>query len=165
MKNNWKIISLLVMTGIGLIYCSGYTRQDSSGTNQSVHDLPMLSIVTTDGNRISLRETPDKTVLIYFNPDCDHCQREAAQIGKRKQVFENYTVFFISIDSMENIVRFANDYNLLESNFQFGQANSHEVAQAVGPLPSVPAIFIYNNKKLVKRLEGEVKLEEIMKFL
>ena len=66
---------------------------------------------------------------------------------------------------MQNITIFARDYNLLESNFHFSQTNGNDVYRTVGPLPSVPAFFIYDNKKLVKKLEGEVKLEEIMKYL
>ena len=153
------------LTVIGVAYYLYWPKDDTDSSEVLVNDLPVLSAVKTDGSKISLREVSGKVVLIFFNPDCDHCQREATQISEQKQIFRNYSVYFISIDSVQNISKFAHDYNLIESNFYFSQANGLDVYQSVGPLPQVPAIFIYDNKRLIKRLEGEVKLEEIMKYL
>jgi thiol-disulfide isomerase/thioredoxin len=155
----------MAFVGIGLAGCSGSSGKDSTQTASAVNDLPMLNVTKTNGERLSLRDVPAKSIFIYFNPDCDHCQREATQISQNKQTFKDYTVYFISIDAMENIIKFAKDYNLQGDNFQFAWADFNDVYKYVGPLPEVPAIFIYNNKKLVKRLAGEVKLEELAKYL
>jgi peroxiredoxin len=138
---------------------------DNTATELTANELPLLNVIKTDGSTISLRDVEEKTVLIYFNPDCDHCQREATQISNRKSIFNDYTVYFISIDSMHRIEQFAKEYNLVENNFVFAQADNYEVYEAVGALQSVPAIFIYNKRRLIKRTEGEVQLEELMKYL
>lgn len=166
MNKKWLIIGGLLIVVIGVI---AFWKNDSTKAPATpevlVNELPPLNVIKTDGNSISLKEVEDKSVLIFFNPDCDHCQREATQISKQKNAFRDYRVYFISIDSLSKIERFAKEYDLMENNFVFAQANGYEVYAAIGALQSVPAIFIYNKKKLVKRTEGEVKLEELIKYL
>jgi thiol-disulfide isomerase/thioredoxin len=168
MKNKWVIIAVVILAVSGVAYYLnwlGGSEDSAADYVPAVNDLPALNITKPDGSTVSLRSVSGKVVLIFFNPDCDHCQREATQISERKQVFRNHAVYFISIDPMDSIVKFSRNYNLIENNFLFTQANGDDVYNTVGPLPSVPAIFIYDDKKFIKRLEGEVKLEEIMKYL
>lgn len=164
MKNTFIFITLVTLTII-VARCTGSSGTDSANKASVVNDLPFLNVMKTSGEPISLREAPSKSILIFFNPDCDHCQREAQQISAQKSLFKNYSVYFISIDPMDKIQQFALDYKLTDRNFFFAQADSYEVYKTVGPLPTVPAIFIYANRQFVKKLEGEVKLEEVMKYL
>ena len=165
MKYKWPFLFLVfVLTVIGVYYVN-FSENTVAVELPPVNDLPMLNIKKTDGDIVMLHDVQGKTVLIFFNPDCDHCQNEARQISERKQIFRDYAVYFISVDSMQNIMKFADEHKLKEANFYFAQTEGGQVLNTVGPLPSVPAIFIYNNKKLVKKFEGEVKLEELMKFL
>ncbi len=166
MKNKWiglgVVSAMVIVSGFYFFY---FLKAAPAPAMQTVNDLPMLSITQVDGSTVFLRDVQNKVVLIFFNPDCDHCQREAKLISEQKQIFKNHLVYFISNDEMANIQKFAIDYNLLDGNFHFARAEGAEVYRAMGPMPSVPAIFIYDNYKLVKRLEGEVKLEEVMKYL
>ena len=165
MKSKWIIISILTLAAVGMGYYVLLPDSGSPEIESTVNELPALSVLKTDGSAMSLRDTKGKVVLIFFNPDCDHCQREANQISSQKEIFRNHTVYFISTDSMQNIDKFAHEYNLIEKNFYFGQVIGEQAFKAMGPMPSVPVIFIYDNQRLVKKLEGEVALEEIMKFL
>jgi peroxiredoxin len=130
-----------------------------------VNDLPVLTVTKTDGSEIFIRGLAGKTILIFFNPDCDHCQNEAKAIVDNKRSFEEYQLYFISSDSVKNIEKFADDYQLTEPNYHLARAEGMAVYNAVGPLSSVPAIFIYNDRKKVKEFLGETKIEEIKKFL
>lgn len=141
------------------------TPEATAETSQEINDLPSLNIVLTNGDAVSLREATRKVVLIFFNPDCDHCQREAEQIKNRKQLFANHMVYFISTESPESLIAFSKKYDLTDKNFVFAQADAAAVFESVGNLPSVPAIFIYNNKKLMKRFDGETSLDVIQEFL
>jgi len=166
MNKKWIIIALALILGTsGIGYYLMRSTEEESITKPQPNDLPMLAVLQTDGNRIFLRDAPGNVVFIFFNPDCDHCQREATQIRNRKEIFKNHQVYFISIDIMPNISKFASDYGLIDNNFHFCRAESADVYQSVGPLPSVPAIFIYKDKRFVKKLEGEVSLDELAKFL
>jgi peroxiredoxin len=165
MKAKWVIVPIAALLGaVGVFY---FFKPDGEtvAEPQQVNDLPMLNVQKEDGSSALLHDLKGKTVLIFFNSDCDHCQNEAEQISGRKQIFQQYQVYFISADSMKNITKFADDYKLRERNFYFAQADSYQVYKTVGDMPSIPAIFIYNNKRLIKKFAGEVKLEDVMKYL
>ena len=139
--------------------------ETSTESKPDVNDLPVLNIRQTDGLTLSLREASGKIVVIFFNPSCDHCEREAEQIKNRKQLFTNHKVYFVSTETAESLVAFSKKYDLTDSNFVFAQADAASVFESVGNLPSVPAIFIYDNKRLVKRFDGETSLDVIQQFL
>jgi peroxiredoxin len=170
MKSLFYALACL-MVGFVLMQCtpkekSNTTASESSAeTAPEVNDLPALNIRQTDGQVVALREVSGKIVLIFFNPGCDHCEREAEQIKNRKQPFNNHTVYFISTESAESSVAFSKKYDLTDKNFVFAQADAAAVFESVGNLPSVPAIFIYDNKKLIKRFDGETSLDVIQQYL
>ena len=165
MKKTWIILSLVAVVAIAVTIYALWPKTIAPSEVSSANDLPLLTVLQTNGESITIRDLEGKVVLIFFNPDCDHCQREAKQISDQKNIFKNHSVYFISIDSMTQIERFALEYKLTDPNFHFAQVDGLAVYNTVGPLPSVPAIFIYNNKRFIKKLEGEAKLEEIMKYL
>ena len=78
-----------------------------------VNQLPNLKLLGVDGSVNYSRELNGKNVLVLYNPDCDHCQREAKEIRMQIEAFQNYTVWFVSSDNFENIGRFAKDYDLV----------------------------------------------------
>lgn len=140
-------------------------REEKQAAFPEVNDQPVLTMVKTDGTEVFLRGLTGKLILIFFNPDCDHCQNEAKAIAESKKLFEDYQLYFISSDSVHNVVRFANDYQLIEPNMHLGTATPPDVYRAMGPIDAVPAIYIYNDRKKVKEFKGEVKLEELRKYL
>lgn len=170
MKNTVICLFTFISVGFFSLQCTTKNQSDSTGhTAQqappTTNDLPALAVRITDGQAISLREVTGKVVLIFFNPDCDHCQREAEQIKNRKQLFYEYQVYFISTETVEALNGFAKKYELMDDNFLFAQADAAAVFESVGNLPSVPAIFIYDNKRFVKRFDGETSLDVIQQFL
>lgn len=165
MKYKWPLLSFVSVLSIVTTYYFISSSPSTIVEVPSVNELPILNVKKMDGTKLMLSEAMGKVVLIFFSPDCDHCQNEAKQIQARKQVFKDYNVYFVAADSMKNIVQFAGEYDLVQSNFHFAQAEAYDVYKSVGPMPSIPAIFIYNNKRLIKKFEGEIGLDEVMKFL
>src|SRR6185369_7753664 len=105
-------------------------------------------------------------ILIFFGPDCDHCQRQAESIRKQLDVFKNYALYFIASSPDAEIIRFAETYQLQGyTNIFFARAEIAEVIDRMGPM-SVPGIFIYSaDRQLVKKFDGETAVNEIAKFL
>jgi cytochrome oxidase Cu insertion factor (SCO1/SenC/PrrC family) len=131
-----------------------------------VNELPPIVLIEENGARFSVSGLSGNLVLIFFGADCDHCQREATEIYKNIGGFEHYTLYFVSLDPFPMITRFAKDYKLnTQSNIHFVRAEGSTVFKALGSFPT-PTILIYSaNKKLVKRFDGETKVEEILKLL
>jgi peroxiredoxin len=131
-----------------------------------VNQLPNLKLLGVDGSVNYSRELNGKNVLVLYNPDCDHCQREAKEIRTQLKAFENYTVWFVSSDNFENIGRFAKDYDLVgHANVHFTRTEVMEVINNFGAI-ATPSVYIYSDERqLIKAINGETRIEEIIKYL
>jgi thiol-disulfide isomerase/thioredoxin len=129
------------------------------------NEMPALVISQTDSAKVSLQTLTGRVVILFFNPDCDHCQREAALISQNPDVFNGWQVYFLSPDKMRPIANFANDFKLKEQNYHFAHVDGNEVYRVVGPINTVPTFMIYDNQKLVARMEGEISLPKLRQML
>jgi peroxiredoxin len=131
-----------------------------------VNQLPNLKLLGADGSVNYSRELSGKNVLVLYNPDCDHCQREAKEIRTQIDAFQNYTVWFVSSDNFENIGRFAKDYDLVgHANVHFVRTEVMEVINNFGSI-ATPSVYIYSDERqLIKAINGETPIEDIVKYL
>jgi peroxiredoxin len=129
-------------------------------------ELPAFMMTLTSGQQLMSDTLPGNLILIFYNPGCDHCQREAEAIRKDLDAFNHHTIYFIAASPLETITQFAADYDLAGlSNIIFARAEISDVIREMGPI-GTPALFIYSkDKQLVKRFDGETDVEEIIKFI
>jgi hypothetical protein len=74
-------------------------------------------------------------------------------------------VYFLSIEPLEKIQKFAKDYGLAAlPDINIGQLGAHEAAKF--GINSSPMVFIYApDGELLKSYKGEVKIEAITKYI
>ena len=97
MKSKWLITaSLIGLLSVAVYFWFFYPTTPPPSAAIVVNELPLLSINGIEGTVVYLPDVSENCVLIFFSPDCDHCQNEAKEISGRKQVFKNYQVYFIS---------------------------------------------------------------------
>lgn len=130
------------------------------------NDLPKLPITTLDGTKLMVNELKGSTVLVLFQPDCDHCQREAAQIRENIAAFDGYKIYFVSDANLPQLSQFAKTYKLSDQrNVHFAQTTINDILNQVGPIEA-PSLFVYSPEgRLVKSFIGETPIEEILKVL
>ena len=130
------------------------------------NDLPAIILIDQDGKQFSARTLPGNMILIFFGASCDHCQREAQQIHENLKEFERYTLYFVSMDPFPVLLQFARTYGINDQpNIHFARADGASVFKSLGYMQT-PTILIYDhNRKLVKRFDGETKVQEILKLL
>lgn len=129
-------------------------------------DLPMMPLTRLDGSRLMAKELKGKTVLVLFQPDCDHCQREAVQIRENLKAFEDYTIYFVSDAALPQLDQFAQAYDLAgKNNVHFAQASVNDIIHTLGPVEA-PSVFVYSEEgRLVDSFIGETPIEEITSSL
>ena len=164
MKKLTPLHTLLVCL---LLFSACSTKQEekkvpATATNQLIN----LTITTPAGEQISLRNLEGKNMFIFFNADCDHCQREATEIHDHLESFKDYSLYFISSDSPADQQKFAKDYNLAdEANVFFGRTEPMFIYQTVGSIPT-PSLYIYNEeRRLIKQFNGETPIAEVIRVL
>lgn len=161
--NIMKKFLLATMVVLSLFACKKNSEQPV--TVKKVNDLPLMPLTIKGQPQKSAKELTGNTILIFYQPDCDHCQREAKEISDRVDQFKGYNIYFTTTENFEAINRFATDYNLADKpNVFFAQTSLDAILGTVGSI-SAPSLFIYQDQKLVKHLDGETPVDEILKYL
>ena len=128
-------------------------------------NLPNMPLTTTEGANLNAQALEGKVILVLFQPDCDHCQRGAEAIHEHLNDFDEYTLYFITTAPLADIQQFAKDYQLSEAeNVVFAATELQPILDNFGSIPT-PSMYIYSGKKLLKALEGETPIEEIVEAL
>lgn len=156
----YVLLALVMATG-----CNKPAKQEPVVVRE-INEYPHLAFKNLDGSPATTRDLPGSSILILFNTDCDHCQREAKAIQENLNAFQNYTLQFIAAEAPELIQKFAQDYGLSnQPNIRFGQAEGVDVYMNFGSIPT-PAIYIYSkDRRLVKSFLGETPIEQIKSYL
>lgn len=123
--------------------------------------VPSFLMVDLNNNQINSADLTGDLTIILFNPDCDHCQREAKAINGSKNLFKGKQIYFISVDELDAIRKFRVDYGLTEENFHFAKSDVELIVRALGPVSSVPSMFFYKNGKNTGQMEGEKTAAEL----
>jgi peroxiredoxin len=130
------------------------------------NDLPDMQITLVDGNVVDLKTLKSKTVVVLFQPDCDHCQHEAEEIKANLDRFKNQTMYFVSSSPVDQIVKFSKDYKLNDQrNIYFGATTVQKILDTFGPI-AAPSIYIYSESgQLVQKFNGQTPVAEIVQYL
>ena len=128
--------------------------------------LPNMPLTTTEGTQVNVQTLDGKVVLVLFQPDCDHCQREAEAIREHLNAFADYKIYFITYAPMEDIRQFARDYQLEKrDNIVFALSEVQPILDNFGSIPT-PSLYIYSGQKqLVEAFEGETPIKDILEHL
>ncbi len=156
-------VVLLLFISFLFAHCATKEEKKPEVVKRETNELPHLSFSNLDGTPATTRDLPGSAVIILFNTDCDHCQREAKSIQENLPSFEKSTLLFIASDPVESIQKFARDYGLDNHlNVRFGRAEGVDVYMNFGSIPT-PAIYVYSKeKRLVKSFLGETPVDQII---
>lgn len=153
-----------MLAALVVIACGQGKKENA--VNEKPSQLPAFMMTLTTGQQVMSNTLPGNLILVFYNPGCDHCQREAEAIRKELDAFSKHSIYFIAASPMDTITKFAADYDLAgRANVVFAKAEIPDVIREMGPL-GTPSLFIYSkDRQLVKRFDGETNVEEIIKFL
>ena len=127
-----------------------------------------FNIKLTNGQQFKAEQlAKGPVVLIYFSPDCDHCQNFTQDLVKNYNVVANKQVVMVTFQDMNMLKPFVTKYNLNQYlNFKVGTEGTSYVVRNYYKISSFPYIAIYDKTgKLVKTYEGEQPHAEIFKTL
>jgi peroxiredoxin len=171
-KKFMKGIFLITLV-ISILGCKEKTERVESASQTAAtpamsvkNDLPDMQITLVDGNVIDLKTLKSKTVVVLFQPDCDHCQHEAEEIKANLDRFKNQTMYFVSSSPVDQIVKFSKDYKLNDQrNIYFGSTTVQKILDTFGPI-AAPSIYIYDESgQLVQKFNGQTPVGEIVQYL
>lgn len=160
-----NIITWLLVSSSILLVAPGYFHTAEAQVQQ-VTDLPNILLIKPDKSQMFTKDIQGKSVLVLFQPDCDHCQREAVQIREHLKAFQDYTIYFISSAPVEEINQFAEEYNLKgKSRVFFAHTDLMNILDHFGAVQT-PSLYIYSeDQKLVKAFNGETPIGLVLQHI
>jgi thiol-disulfide isomerase/thioredoxin len=130
--------------------------------------IPALSILQTDSTWFNKEALPrnEPVVIIYFRPDCGHCQLTAHEFEQKMDQLKDVFFIWVSYDSVSHIKSFAEEYKLLDAkNIKVGRDTKYYVPSFF-KIKFTPYIAVYNKKgKLIQTYEGGTDPDTIIRLL
>lgn len=102
------------------------------------------------------------TILVFFDPDCDHCQHATKKITEKIDKLKDVQILMVTIYDFSRIKKFYKDYKLanypniiLTRDAAFDLPKFYQVA-------SLPDFYVYDkNGKLMKHYKQDIPIEEL----
>lgn len=158
MKKNLSSICVLVFVSIALCGTVSFAQYQNK--------LPTFSMRLTNGHTVSTINLPsDKpTVLIYFAPDCDHCQLLMKDFFKRIAAFKKTQIIMISFEPISALGVFEKNFQTHKyANIQVGSEMVPLYLQKFYQLQHTPFTALYDkNKNLIVSYKNFTPLQSLI---
>lgn len=133
-------------------------------------DIPSFNLLQIDSTTIFNTKNikaGKPIVLIYFSPDCEHCQEETAGILKSMDSLKNVQFYFITEDPLERLKVFYKYYHIDRySNIFLGQDYQPFFRKNLNQKGITPYLLIYNhNRKLKAVYPGGTVVHNLIKTI
>ena len=105
-------------------------------------------------------------VLLYFSPDCEHCQKLTADIINHMNILNNINFYFITYDPYDRMKTFDYYFGIGRfSNIRIGRDIKYYFPSHF-PSVSPPYMAIYDSHKRFRGVyKGEIKTDTLINFL
>jgi thioredoxin-related protein len=131
--------------------------------------LPPFRIMQANGKVFNARELPlgKPIVLVYFSPDCDHCQAMLKEFFRRPEDFKKASVAMITFQPVGMVAKFMKDYKV--SRYPFITAGTEGTSFFVRNyyrIQEMPFAALHDKDgNLVASYQKVVPLNELVKKL
>ena len=165
------IISAFIMIFILLFTFFNYEIVKKTRARESFEEriasLPAFSFMTLTDVPFSSESIEEGPVLIVrFDPGCEHCQYELSAIAKSNIPDSETKLILVTSADKNSVVKFLEPLDFLGSRNVIPLLDTAGRFGRLFGADYVPSNYIYDKElKLVKVLQGEYKIETILKYL
>ena len=127
--------------------------------------LPAFSFEDTNHNIFNSRilNGSDKRIIInFFSPNCEHCQYMVNSFITHKEELMNTIIVMVTTESATEVAKFNSDYKVYTAPYIYLLRDTRfEFYKKFGTM-AIPSFFVYENGKLLKKIIGETKIENLI---
>ncbi|WP_421826383.1 peroxiredoxin family protein [Larkinella sp.] len=153
------VVGLMAYFGVGILSKAQHKKE----VEKTIQTLPDFTMQTIHNHAFSSKSLAGKAIaIIYFDPDCEHCQQEARAFRRQAGQLKEMAIIWVSSQPRQKLQHFARTYGLTAlPKVTVGQISKETVYETFG-FTTVPSILIYNTEgQLVKTYKGETKIEAL----
>lgn len=106
-----RILMVAVFTLTSILPVKMQAQQNEKSEEAGLF-MPDFSFVDINGKTITRQSLPESgpVIVLFFEPDCDHCQQQAKWIGESLDAFSGTTFLWVSWGEIEGIRDFQKEY-------------------------------------------------------
>ncbi len=150
---------------IGCLTLSGFAQIDSTQQYFKSPYIPAFKIIKVPDSSSFTNNMLQKgkpTILVFFDPDCDHCQHATKNFTAKIDQFKNVQILMVTIYEFSRIKKFYKDYKLRK----FPNITLTRDAGITLPrfynVSSIPDVYVYDKDgKLMNHYKKDIPVEEI----
>ena len=166
-KKTTAVLLLAVGTAFLCYFGIKTIQKASKNKAEQTATIPNFVLKNSKGGFFSNPNLQPNTpsVFIAFHPECEHCQYEAKSINAKQKDLQGiqFVLFTSASDSATH--SFSKAYGLDTLKNIHVVVDSTNEMRRLFDVKTIPTVFIYNaQKQLVKRFNGETKIEAIIKY-
>ncbi|HYF29668.1 MAG TPA: redoxin domain-containing protein [Chitinophagaceae bacterium] len=128
--------------------------------------IPPFELLQLDSTTFTKENLQQNTplLLMFFSPDCDHCQHQTEDLLKDIEKFKNVQIVFASYQPFDQLKAFHEKYKLgRHSNIKLGRDTKYFLPPFYRMF-NLPYLALYNSKgALITTFEGNVNTERLAK--
>ena len=162
-----SIIAVMIFffSSTALLHAQEY---DSIPPYQKDSTIPDFSIMQTDSSWFVKEFLPPNkpVIIIYFSPDCGHCQLTAHDFEKKMNKLKDVFFVWVSYLSLDKIKTFAEEYKMDDQkNIRIGRDPNYYIPSFYR-VKFTPFIAVYDKKgKLLKTYDEGTDPDTIINLL
>jgi cytochrome oxidase Cu insertion factor (SCO1/SenC/PrrC family) len=161
MRNIFLVMMILATATVA-------AQTDNEPAYKRYPTVPPLHLLSADSTVITKESlTHNKpTIIMYFNPLCDHCQHQMEDMIKRMDEFNGIQIVMATYAPMNELTDFIAKYKLDKyPNIASGR-DTRYMLQPFYKMTGLPYQALYDAKgNLVTTFEGNVKIDTVLNSL
>jgi hypothetical protein len=143
-----------------LLVCLGGSAMGQTPETEAAYKkdpkLPAFNLQLADSSWFTKADLPKTgykyTIIVYFSPDCGHCQHEAKEITAHMDSLKNAFFVFVAYKPLDEIKGFAEYYGLDKfNNVKLGRDPKYYIPSFFR-VTRTPFIVVYNQKGLLEKV-------------
>ena len=143
-----KLFATLMVLFAVAAHAQSANDNDTIPPYKKMTKIPEFAILQSDSTWFTNKQLPANkpTVIIYFSPDCGHCQMTAEEFVKGMDKLKNTELVWVSYHTPEEIKTFAENYKLNQfSNVVLGRDPNYKIP-VFYKIQFTPFMAVYDKK-------------------
>lgn len=158
------LLSVLISFSSSAQTNTATAQPDTLAAYQKTPYIPSFKIKMPNGTWFSKTNLQQKkpTLILYFSPDCGHCQLETEELLSKMKAFNNLQIVMVTSRPFEDMTNFADHYKIGRFPAIKIGADTARVVTRFYDVKFTPFSALYNKKgMLVKVYEKGIDMEEL----
>ena len=163
----WFLI-VAIMAGFTSLFAQDGADADTVPAYKKTTKMPYFSVLQPDSTWLTPQQLPEgkPVVIIYFSPDCGHCQMTAKEWVNEMDKVKNVEQVWVSYHTPQQIKDFADTYGLSHFNNVIFARDVNYFFVPFYKIPSTPFMAVYDKKgKFLKAYEGGTDATTVAKLI